>query len=633
MKPIMMKIRLVILTISLFAVLGTSDLLAIDITGCGYLNQANATYVLQNDVSSEGSCFFITNANITLDLNGHKVTYDNAMPVTVTNGDFETTGGWDLSAGPNAAIMPGSYVKPVSVYSGSQSLRIAVPATDQSVRGTSPIQLQPNTYYTLSAMIYNMVNDPVTMYVELEGTGTRVSRTGKTWRGFGYIYKEFKTGETPSPVAIVAGISGGTTGGSGYVYFDDIRIQRTRVAGVVLGPESYLGQLKISDAFQFGAANYATVSNGIIQQGQSKSDFSPCFYIFEASGTGWKFHDLTLISDGANSRSVKSYNGKDVQFYNNHIYNPQRAITSRDAFDGAAVYVEYTGYGTKVFNNTVHQGVQAAFYIRQKTGYSQNEVYGNTIELQTRHTNDFAILANGSKIYGNTINCGNGDNSCRGIAIGGNDTIVYKNIINVQELPRNQEYNGCEMGGAYGMQMEYDTRRLDVYNNTVTAYAGDCEAYAFRANPYSSGTTNSTNNAVHDNTFVAIKNGTARAATIKYSELIGTNVNVYNNTFRTNHRWIYVDGGGPVTNPTFDGNRWETTGTPTSPFYPFEVYTWANSHFNGSFYRNTYGPGDKERFESEVFRLANGTPDPLSSIVVSEASSTISPPAGLTIKQ
>ena len=66
------------------------------------LNQASTTYVLQTDVTSSGTALIVLNHDITLDLNGHTVTYGNSQPITVTNGGFEQgTGtnvpGWNLA--------------------------------------------------------------------------------------------------------------------------------------------------------------------------------------------------------------------------------------------------------------------------------------------------------------------------------------------------------------------------------------------------------------------------------------------------------------------------------------------------------------------------------------------------------
>src|SRR5260221_13002133 len=45
---------------------------------CGSLDESGATYVLQKDVSSPGTCFIVKADRITLDLNQHTVTYGTA---------------------------------------------------------------------------------------------------------------------------------------------------------------------------------------------------------------------------------------------------------------------------------------------------------------------------------------------------------------------------------------------------------------------------------------------------------------------------------------------------------------------------------------------------------------------------
>jgi len=48
------------------------------LTTCGVLANAGATYLLQNDVSSAGTCFTIAADNITFNLNGHTIAYGTA---------------------------------------------------------------------------------------------------------------------------------------------------------------------------------------------------------------------------------------------------------------------------------------------------------------------------------------------------------------------------------------------------------------------------------------------------------------------------------------------------------------------------------------------------------------------------
>jgi hypothetical protein len=70
------------------AVTGTS------VTACGTLGNSGATYALQNDVSASGTCFTVTANNVTLNLNGHRVTYNagdqgNVHAISVTTGNSQ----------------------------------------------------------------------------------------------------------------------------------------------------------------------------------------------------------------------------------------------------------------------------------------------------------------------------------------------------------------------------------------------------------------------------------------------------------------------------------------------------------------------------------------------------------------
>lgn len=98
------------------------------------LTQANTTYVLQTDVTTSGGAFVDVANNVILDLNGHTVTYDNAAPITVTNGGFESGDftGWNVSAMPDVSI-----TGPVILgFWGNDYARFSVPASASPVKET-----------------------------------------------------------------------------------------------------------------------------------------------------------------------------------------------------------------------------------------------------------------------------------------------------------------------------------------------------------------------------------------------------------------------------------------------------------------------------------------------------------------
>jgi hypothetical protein len=53
-------------------------------SACSILSTAGETYTLQNDVSSEGTCFSVQADNVTLNLNGHTVTYNTGNQTTAS---------------------------------------------------------------------------------------------------------------------------------------------------------------------------------------------------------------------------------------------------------------------------------------------------------------------------------------------------------------------------------------------------------------------------------------------------------------------------------------------------------------------------------------------------------------------
>jgi hypothetical protein len=58
----------------------------VQLTDCGLLDQPNTEYVLQNDVSVDGTCFVIKGGNIILNLNTHTLTFYNPSPLDYSFG-------------------------------------------------------------------------------------------------------------------------------------------------------------------------------------------------------------------------------------------------------------------------------------------------------------------------------------------------------------------------------------------------------------------------------------------------------------------------------------------------------------------------------------------------------------------
>lgn len=606
----------------------------INVTACGELNQTGATYVLQNDVASDGTCFYVTQSNITLDLNGHTVTYDNMAPVLIPNGSFETdlADTWDLSHAPDASRAEGTFVNPVTVWDGSYALKFSTPAQDQYLTSVGSITLPANTTVAIWMMVRNLVSDNIVMSMELVGAdgGAIASKTGRLWRGFSPVFMHYKTGANPETYQIKISMSGAGGAPSGAVYVDDVKIGRYRSHGIALGAtnETYANVPRCPDCEVFSSVwrPNMSVKNGALKQG-ADAGFD-CWAI-------WMGANAAQLSGGHIIENISGdINGPDSKFFytagslynseirGNTIRDPNKILTSRDNYTGTIIFINgNSSTYSKIHDNIIESGPHCAIFAGSNGSANAVEIYNNNITLQTFHTNDFAITGGGNKVYNNTLNCASGVNSCRGIAAGGSGTIVHDNTINVQQLFRNQEYNGCQGGnfiGAYGIQVEYDAKNVEIYNNTVNAYAGECPATALRTNINSA----AMNIYIHDNIFNSISThqySNGRAIAFKLSGPatgpVSDPTSVYrvqNNIFNTNDMWIQVDSNTEK-GVVFEGNTWQTSGTRREPFYPLEKF-YTGYPQEWIFKNNMYGAEDKDRFESAEFR------DSLNGSMVSQAS-------------
>lgn len=77
----------------------------IPVTEAGSFMEPGTTYRLMNDISSKHSAIFLGN-DVTLDLNGHTITYAEGAYEHIANGGFEQgLRGWDVSKAPGAKVV------------------------------------------------------------------------------------------------------------------------------------------------------------------------------------------------------------------------------------------------------------------------------------------------------------------------------------------------------------------------------------------------------------------------------------------------------------------------------------------------------------------------------------------------
>jgi len=494
-----------------------------------YLDQTGETYVLQTDVTTDGSAFAITAKDIVFDLNGHTVTYNNAAPITIANQSFESgqgasADGWDFSAAAAAERYQGVWLNN-EIYDGDYSLRFGPSSLNQTVVSESLVTLEADTTYSLSGMFNKNKIPGVTPFVELENTldGTiyRVDYSGENKRGIQWQEEVFKTGAGVNHYELRVGVEGAFS--ENQVFVDDVKIQRTRTYGVAMGtfswaPEDYV------DFTSFGNTGNSVVRNGKIVQGQDGATWGHGLYVRKANGS--QIENIEVTVSGANASAVYWHSGTDGVIQGSQFTSHVNTIHSRDNNHGAVImYFQGT-----FANNQIHNGPHVGLYLSDKAA---SQVYGNTIRLKSKYTNAFAIFARGAgtEVYDNLIDCGHADYSARGIFIRGSEgtRYVYNNTIRVQGMANNQEYGGnggVQLGGAYGIQIEGDDN-AEIYGNDVHVNAEFTIGYAFRAN----GSVNNVN--VYNNTFT-VENRGSRTALFRLDGPDSPGLQIYDNTLVTN---------------------------------------------------------------------------------------------------
>ncbi len=561
---------------------------ASNLTSCGVLSSADTTYVLQNNVTANGTCFTVTANNITIDLNGKTVIYDNSPPITVNNGSFESTlsGTWDTTGGANASRVAGTYLTP-SLYEGSYALNVTTPTANQQIRSIGTVTLQPNTKYSLSGMVYNQTDDAITLGIRFDGTSISASQVGKTYRGFQYIYTQFSTGSSEVSYKINLSVTGASSSPAGVVFFDDIRVQQSDHHGVHSG---------------ISWARNASVKNGTITQGQAHGDFSHAIYGVGNPVIAGDLSELTINVSGNSTKAIDITYIDNISIYNNKINSAVDTIHIRDHYDGALIKIGYPGNNGSIHHNVITSGVQTGIIANSSKEEGRIQIYNNDITLQSKYTNDFAIVsygAYGPDIHNNIVRCGSENNTCRGIYMNSNGGSIYKNTINVHYKNNNQEYPGCPYN-AYGIQLEELSFNTEVYDNIVTANADECGAAAFRFSGNSE--VGARGNYVHDNTFkaVAVNGSTKIACTVQIAQSYADQLIFSENTLETNSCWLNVDtladgmtDGNLDRSLTLDGNRFVLIQPKAALYHPLVDGTYGDgtgsaSPRNVSLINNSY---------------------------------------------
>lgn len=533
-----------------------------------YLDQPGETYILKTNVSTPGTAFVIIKDNITFDLGGNTITFNDSEPIIVPNGSFEEgTGsladGWDFTNAPHATRYAGVYIQN-TLFDGTYSLRFNGHTGTEEIISEATVTLEPNVTYSLSAVLSQRgyaSGLSLRVYVKLVGQDNpnvhTIEKTGGNNRGMSYTDAPFTTGPTSETYKIVIG-SDNPTGRSQYEgVIDFVKVQRHKCHGIVSGVTTKrLEAGEYPGVTRTGTPVTVSIKNGIVIQGADNSSGARGIWCY--SNKSPEIGYMHVTTGGANGSPAEGLNSDTCHVHNSTFLSNVRNLKSRDSFHASVL----RAFGGSIHDNNILGGVHTGIWCSA----SRCQIYNNTVKTSSWHTNGFGIVVNadqGSEIYNNLVDLSEDDCSGRGMMIDRvNDnfpeikTLVHDNIIIARELPRNQEYGGAQAGGCYGIQLE-QTWHTHVYNNDVTVYADEVQAHALRMNNYTKRdeeTNIETPVAFHckiyGNTFTAIRRSTdpypksnneadfAAFAAKLHSLNEDNDIEIRDNTFISNFGWL-----------------------------------------------------------------------------------------------
>ena len=313
---------------------------------------------------------------------------------------------------------------------------------------------------------------------------------------------------------------------------------------------------------------------GTIRQAKSSSSFSPVFEFGQGSFTTAPYiHNITAIFQNTGAQFYNSsYLPVGARIEHNTIYDNVTNINepgqsdegARSEFQGQAIYIGQNnnnpGTGDLIEDNTIIGSPQGGI----RTVNQHSVISGNNISMNASYANDFCADIPAAYTTVSNNNCH--PTSGRGFHVNASHVTISNNTIDVIELPQDAEYGGCEGGGTYGVQVEFDNSFLPappvgvkVTGNTITATSKSCYATGLRVTSMTpSGSASFTGNKV-----TTTNTGAAQDFGISTDDSDNSGVTFTGNTF--NDKYAYADGDWDGYNHTVIGhNTW--LGTPRYVF-------------------------------------------------------------------
>ena len=446
----------------------------VHVTQCGTLSQSNVTYILDNDVSSIGTCFTVPGHDIIFDLNGHTILYDNYANTGLPNPGFENGNGtipsdWDLSQMPSAYRRSNSVV---NVYGDWHLFLGSNPNSGDRI---------------ISPWAYLPPNQTATAYLTQAEPNWAYAQPRPIWN----VTVEFEDGTVVSSVTSPDG-SGLMMGGvpSGTTFTTKAKEGKYRAILTLVNNQGYtsntmskgalLDNFDLRPAGNYGIyfSGYNTnknyiVKNGRIVQGPGQSVRG--HGIMANNGViNFEVANIYFDNGGAEASALSTNYSSNVYFHDNTINNKNPLKWNRMQLSAAVTISNNSSSSTDSViikgNNFLDCGEGWGCIYLGGSG----EIANNIIRSRSVTTNHLASLG-GNYIHDNIVESSPG----QGISGGPGNTgsgEIFNNKITIYKQAPNFEYGFYEVDGI--MLKDYaggTCKNMKIHNNDVTIY-GDYDA-------------------------------------------------------------------------------------------------------------------------------------------------------------
>ena len=447
------------------------------------LDQAGATYALQTDVVTRGTAFVVAAPNVTLDLNGHTVTYGDVSPTTVVNGGFENGSGryvpgWHIWQASSASLAPNT-----SYLFGNQVLRLSNYRTPQRIY-SDPIAITEVGHTYTATITPAGVNSGSSVQLSVidERTGQVLGSgvSAAAWRGFSAVAQFTPT--TSDPVRLQVDVTP-PRGASDSIDLDQATLTVSNDYGIIASDAPADGIPGLDNLSAAAQQNYRNAANFTLEDGS----------VMQGWGNGYASDPLLFRNlNGLTVKNVSTYaTGMDTQsldatYATGHVtvvdstFRENIANVSNRMNDYATIKLNDVSAPILIQNNQILGSPQIGIMLAQNDPHFTVNIVGNTISQNAVVTNPYAILLSSVQnfeVAGNTIVPVSG----RGIDVDGYSPLllahgdISNNYVDVKETIDREYPQGLPVEALRlrnNIDSEGPQRDLSIHNNTFIAESG-----------------------------------------------------------------------------------------------------------------------------------------------------------------